>query len=350
MATEITVGIAGAAGDGLDRTGDTLARTAARLGLHLFTYNSYQSLIRGGHTWLRLRLSEEKVDNHGDHLNVLVALNQDGIERHAHEVEPGGAVVFNSARLSCDRSLVREGVALVPLPVPELTASLGQDPPGHAEHRRPRRAPAPHRVRGGCRRRDPPRDLPEEGPGGHRPERGCAARGFRPRREDRPRPGLQVELQPQAAARGDGQPDDRAGGGRGRLQVLLGLPDEPRLLRPALAGLPQREVRGGGQAGRGRAGGGEPRYRGRSCRSALDVRDLRRRLRPHERSHRDGGDDRDAGGDRQRPARRAVHGHSHQDGAGRPQPGVRRLPGRLPAGHHRAPGRHRLLPHRPSKP
>jgi 2-oxoglutarate ferredoxin oxidoreductase subunit alpha len=126
MATEITIGIAGAAGDGLDRTGDTLARTAARLGLHLFTYNSYQSLIRGGHTWLRLRLSEAKVDNHGDHLNVLVALNQDGIERHAREVEPGGAIVFNSARFNCDPSLVPEGVALVPLPVPQLTAPLGK--------------------------------------------------------------------------------------------------------------------------------------------------------------------------------------------------------------------------------
>ena len=126
MATEITIGIAGAAGDGLDRTGDTLARTAARLGLHLYTYNSYQSLIRGGHTWLRLRLSKEKVDNHGDHLNVLVALNQDGIERHAREVEPGGAIVFNGARFNCDPSLVREGVTLVPLPVPELTAPLGK--------------------------------------------------------------------------------------------------------------------------------------------------------------------------------------------------------------------------------
>lgn len=129
MATEITIGIAGAAGDGLDRTGDTLARTGARLGLHLYTYNSYQSLIRGGHTWLRLRLSEEKIDNHGDHLNVLVALNQDGIERHAREVEPGGAIVFNGARFNCDPSLVREGVTLVPLPVPELTAPLGKLPP-----------------------------------------------------------------------------------------------------------------------------------------------------------------------------------------------------------------------------
>src|SRR5438034_9776934 len=129
MATEITIGIAGAAGDGLDRTGDTLARTAARLGLHLYTYNSYQSLIRGGHTWLRLRLAEGKVDNHGDHLNVLVALNQDGIERHAREVEPGGAIIFNSARFTCDPTLVPDGVTLVPLPMPELTAGLGKIQP-----------------------------------------------------------------------------------------------------------------------------------------------------------------------------------------------------------------------------
>ena len=79
MAIEITVGIAGAAGDGLDKTGDTLARTVARLGLHVFAYNSYQSLIRGGHTWLRLRIGEEKVHSHGDHLNVLIALNEDSI-------------------------------------------------------------------------------------------------------------------------------------------------------------------------------------------------------------------------------------------------------------------------------
>ena len=168
MATEITIGIAGAAGDGLDRTGDTLARTAARLGLHLYTYNSYQSLIRGGHTWLRLRISEEKVDNHGDHLNVLMAFNQDSLERHAREVEPGGAILFNSARFTCDPSLVPEGVTLVPLPVPELTASPGQAPARHAEHGGPRRPSPPRRLRPRGHGRDPVRDLQEEGRGGHR--------------------------------------------------------------------------------------------------------------------------------------------------------------------------------------
>ncbi len=128
MATEITVGIAGAAGDGLDRVGDTLARAAARLGLSVFTYNSYQSLIRGGHTWLRLRIGEKKVTNHGDRLDVLIVLNQDSIERHVPEVAPGGAVLFNS-KLDCDPDLLPKGVRAVPLPVADLTKDLGRLPP-----------------------------------------------------------------------------------------------------------------------------------------------------------------------------------------------------------------------------
>ncbi|MBI4483356.1 MAG: 2-oxoacid:acceptor oxidoreductase subunit alpha [Acidobacteria bacterium] len=125
---EVTIGIGGAAGDGLDKAGDTLAKTASRLGLHLFAYNSYQSVIRGGHIWLRLRVAERKVYSHGDHLNVLIALNQDSIERHAREVEPGGAVLFNSDRFRCDTALLPDGVITVPLPVNELTKPFGRLP------------------------------------------------------------------------------------------------------------------------------------------------------------------------------------------------------------------------------
>jgi len=121
---ELTIGIAGAAGDGLDKTGDTLAQTAARRGLHVYAYNSYQSLIRGGHTWLRLRISDQKVHSHGDHLNVLIALNQDSLERHAREVEPGGVILFNGDKLSCDPSLVREGVKTLPIPFKPSRGSL----------------------------------------------------------------------------------------------------------------------------------------------------------------------------------------------------------------------------------
>jgi Pyruvate/2-oxoacid:ferredoxin oxidoreductase gamma subunit len=39
---EVTIGIGGGAGDGLDKTGDTIAKTCSRLGLYLCAYNSYQ--------------------------------------------------------------------------------------------------------------------------------------------------------------------------------------------------------------------------------------------------------------------------------------------------------------------
>ncbi len=122
--SSVTIGIGGAAGDGLDKTGDTLAKTASRLGLYVHAYNSYQSIIRGGHIWLRVRLGQEKVASHGDDLNALIALNQDAIERHAAEVDPGGVVLFNADKLRCNVPLA-ETILAAPLPVGELTKPFG---------------------------------------------------------------------------------------------------------------------------------------------------------------------------------------------------------------------------------
>lgn len=126
--TEATIGIAGAAGDGLDKAGDALAKTAARLGLYVYAYNSYQSVIRGGHIWLRLRLGQEKVSSHGDHLSALIALNQDSLERHAPEVEPGGVILFNADKLRCNTTL-RDNVLVASLPVAELARPFGRIEP-----------------------------------------------------------------------------------------------------------------------------------------------------------------------------------------------------------------------------
>ncbi len=126
---EITVGIGGAAGDGMDKSGDALAKTCSRLGLYLFAYNSYQSVIRGGHIWLRVRIGQEKVRSHGDELHAVIALNQDSVERHAPEVRSGGAVIFNSDKFHCDVSILPDNVVTVPLPVTALTKSIGKPLP-----------------------------------------------------------------------------------------------------------------------------------------------------------------------------------------------------------------------------
>jgi 2-oxoglutarate ferredoxin oxidoreductase subunit alpha len=121
---EVTIGIAGAAGDGLDKSGDTLAKICGRLGLHVYAYNSYQSIIRGGHIWLKLRIGDGKVYNHGDRLTALICLNQDALERHASEVDEGGVIIFNADKFKCDPSLVPAGVQILGVPQTEITKEV----------------------------------------------------------------------------------------------------------------------------------------------------------------------------------------------------------------------------------
>ena len=102
---------------------------ASRLGLYVYAYNSYQSLIRGGHTWLRIRLAEDKVSSHGDNLHALIVLNQDSLERHAPEVDPGGIILYDSDKIRCDPALLQAGVTCFGLPVRELLKPFGRVKP-----------------------------------------------------------------------------------------------------------------------------------------------------------------------------------------------------------------------------
>src|SRR6516225_10692903 len=96
---ELIVGIGGAAGDGVASAGNTLALSVARQGLGVYAYNSYQSVIRGGHSWLRLRVSARKPLNHGDQVDGLIALNQDTLDRHLQELVSGGVAIYNGAKI-----------------------------------------------------------------------------------------------------------------------------------------------------------------------------------------------------------------------------------------------------------
>ena len=118
--SDLIIGIGGAAGDGVASAGNTLALAVARQGLAVYAYNSYQSVIRGGHSWLRLRVSARKPLNHGDQVDALIALNQDTLDRHLQELVPAASPCTTAP--SSSRATSRPtGVQLCPLPVPELT-------------------------------------------------------------------------------------------------------------------------------------------------------------------------------------------------------------------------------------
>ncbi len=71
MKQTFAIGIGGAAGQGVATPGDIFAKIFSRRGLNLNAYNAYQSIIRGGHTFLTIRTGPEKVTNMGDRIDLL---------------------------------------------------------------------------------------------------------------------------------------------------------------------------------------------------------------------------------------------------------------------------------------
>jgi 2-oxoglutarate ferredoxin oxidoreductase subunit alpha len=125
--SDLVVGIGGAAGDGVASAGNSLALALARQGLGVYAYNSYQSVIRGGHSYLRMRVSAQKPLNHGDQVDALIALNQDTLDRHLQELVAGGVALYNAAKVKPSYE-APEGVQLCSLPVPELSPAYKELP------------------------------------------------------------------------------------------------------------------------------------------------------------------------------------------------------------------------------
>jgi 2-oxoglutarate ferredoxin oxidoreductase subunit alpha len=119
MKYTFAVSIGGAAGQGVATPGNIFARIFARRGLYLNAYNAYQSIIRGGHTFLTIRTGPEPVTNMGDRIDLLITLNQDTMDRHLGLLGPGAAVIYNAD--SIKPGATPEGVRLCPLPVGELS-------------------------------------------------------------------------------------------------------------------------------------------------------------------------------------------------------------------------------------
>ena len=130
MGHTFSIGIGGAAGQGVATPGDIFAKIFSRRGLHLNAYNAYQSIIRGGHTFLTIRSGRGAGHEHGRHMDLLIPLNQDTMDRHLPcwaRAAPASITQTPSSPASTPT-----GVQLCPLPVSTLADITPQQ--GRAEH------------------------------------------------------------------------------------------------------------------------------------------------------------------------------------------------------------------------
>lgn len=109
-----TVGIGGAAGDGIRESGATLGAILAELGYEAVFSFTYPSLIRGGHNFSRISFSKEKIYSDHEALDVLIALNEESITLHRSELATNAVVLADSFEQE-DIDLLKENAVVVPM-------------------------------------------------------------------------------------------------------------------------------------------------------------------------------------------------------------------------------------------
>ena len=115
---DFAIGIGGER-PGIASTGKHSRVIFARRGLHLNAYNAYQSIIRGGHTFLTIRAGDGQVRNMGDKIDVFIPLNQDTMDRHLHLLKSGTCAVYDKEKVTPGKAA--DGVQLCAMPMKELT-------------------------------------------------------------------------------------------------------------------------------------------------------------------------------------------------------------------------------------
>lgn len=120
---QITWKIGGAQGEGIDSCGEILSTALTRLGHHIFAYRHFMSLIRGGHTNYKIRVSPEPVYYHGDILDVLIAFDQRTIDENSEEFHDDTLIVYDNNFEATNPTKKR--VELLPVPMSEFANDLG---------------------------------------------------------------------------------------------------------------------------------------------------------------------------------------------------------------------------------
>jgi 2-oxoglutarate ferredoxin oxidoreductase subunit alpha len=100
MAIDLNIVIAGAAGQGVHTITGLLARILVRQGCYVLYVQDYQSRIRGGHLFNRIRVADQPLASSREGIDLLVALNQETIHLHRDELSRQGVIIYDASEVS----------------------------------------------------------------------------------------------------------------------------------------------------------------------------------------------------------------------------------------------------------
>lgn len=99
MSIDLNFMIGGEAGQGVQSVGFLLSKVFARGGYHIFADQDYESRVRGGHNFFRVRVSDRKVHAVAEDVHILIALNLASIELHQSKMVTQGIIIFDGEKI-----------------------------------------------------------------------------------------------------------------------------------------------------------------------------------------------------------------------------------------------------------
>ena len=85
--------IGGKAGQGINKVSEIISRTFVNSGYHVFNYRDYPSIIRGGHNYNVISISNKPIQSHETKLDGIVALDELTKIAHNNELKKNGFVI-----------------------------------------------------------------------------------------------------------------------------------------------------------------------------------------------------------------------------------------------------------------
>jgi 2-oxoglutarate ferredoxin oxidoreductase subunit alpha len=122
---DINIMIGGEAGQGLVTVGDLLTKSLVRSSYFVHVYQNYMSRIRGGHNYYCVRTGPKPVNAPVDHVNILVALNEETVEYHKGQLADKGLILIDEKNAKGDGLIAVPFGELAPKPIFENVVALG---------------------------------------------------------------------------------------------------------------------------------------------------------------------------------------------------------------------------------
>ena len=95
---ELTIRIAGQAGQGMQTIGEVLCRMFKAAGFHVFAHQDNMSRIRGGNNYFQIRISCNPVSTLRNKAEIIVSLDKASISRHKNDLASNGIIIADKSK------------------------------------------------------------------------------------------------------------------------------------------------------------------------------------------------------------------------------------------------------------